>query len=207
MRTIADYKDPFQSILDFEEAVAKFTGAPYCITTDCCTHAIEIVFRLKHNGAPIAFPAKNYLSVPMTMHKLGIKYTLLDKEWRGSYQFEGTNIWDCARRFEENMYQPGTVQCVSFGTTKPLQIGLGGCILTDDRDLYEQASRMRYDGRDIFKYSPWKDQKDFIVGYHYYLRPEECVTGLNLLEARQFTEQIEKYYDRYPDCREIRIHE
>jgi dTDP-4-amino-4,6-dideoxygalactose transaminase len=63
MRTIADYKDPFQSILDFESAVAQFTGAPYCITTDCCTHAIEIVFRIKHNGSPVAFPAKNYLEI------------------------------------------------------------------------------------------------------------------------------------------------
>lgn len=207
MITIADYADPFQSILDFEQEVAEFTGAPYCISTDCCTHAIEIAFRLRHNGTPISFPAKTYLSVPMTMHKLNIPYTMTDQAWQGFYQFEGSNIWDYAREFSENMYQPGTIQCISFGTTKPLQIGLGGCMLTDDKELYKEASCMRYDGRDIFKYSPWVKQKDIRVGYHYYLRPEECVTGINLLRERKFTPQIQKYYDRYYDCREVTVHE
>ena len=207
MITIADYSDPFQSILDFEREVAKFTGAPYCITTDCCSHAIEIAFRLRHDGGAISFPARTYLSVLMTMQQLKIPYILLDKEWRGFYQFEGTDIWDYAREFSPGMYQPGTIQCVSFGTTKPLQIGRGGCILTDDADLYAEASRMRYDGRDVFGYSPWVKQKRFKIGYHYYLRPEECITGLNLLAEKKFTEQIESYYDRYPDCREIIIDE
>lgn len=56
-------------------------------------------------------------------------------------------------------------------------------------------------------YSPWVKQKRFKIGYHYYLRPEECITGLNLLADKKFTEQIESYYDRYPDCREIIIDE
>jgi dTDP-4-amino-4,6-dideoxygalactose transaminase len=206
VKELKDYKNPFQAILDFEEAVAKYTGAPYCITTDCCTHAIEIAFRLAHDGRPVKFPAHTYLSVPMTMHKLGIQYELLDIKWQGSYQFENSPIWDCARKFESDMYLPGTVQCVSFGFTKPLQIGLGGCILTDDADLYKRASRMRYDGRDIFNYSPWDQQPIFEVGYHYYLRPEECIIGLNLLENNQFTTQLEKYFN-YPDCRTIQIHD
>jgi dTDP-4-amino-4,6-dideoxygalactose transaminase len=204
VKELKDYKNPFQAILDFEKAIAEFTGAPYCVTTDCCTHAIEIAFRLAHDNSPIKFPAHTYLSVPMTMHKLGIDYELLDHEWRGSYQFEGTNIWDCARKFELGMYISNSIQCVSFGFTKPLQIGLGGCLLTDNIDIYKRASRMRYDGRDIFNYSPWIEQSTFEVGYHYYLRPEECVVGLNLLNSRQFTEQLDKHFN-YPDCRNIQI--
>ena len=204
MRSLSDYTNPFQAILDFEQAVAKFTGAPYCVTTDCCTHAIEIAFRLTHHGQTVIFPGRTYLSVPMTLHKLGIPYQLTDDKWRGSYQFRGSNIWDCARQFEAGMYQTGAIQCVSFGMTKPLQIGLGGCILTDDPDLYQAASRMRYDGRDIFQYSPWSAQKEFRVGYHYYLRPEECVTGLNLLEQQQFTPQLDRHFE-YPNCKDIVI--
>jgi dTDP-4-amino-4,6-dideoxygalactose transaminase len=90
--------------------------------------------------------------------------------------------------------------------SKPLQIGLGGCLLTDDETVYRKASRMRSDGRDIFNYSPWISQKEFTVGYHYYLRPEECVIGLNLLEERKFTPQIDKHFD-YPNCRDIQINE
>jgi dTDP-4-amino-4,6-dideoxygalactose transaminase len=206
MITLNDYADAFDAIKDFESAVAKFTGAPYCITTDCCSHAIEIAFRLAHNGTEVSFPARTYLSVLMTMHKVGVKYKLEDVAWRDSYVFQGTNIWDCARYFKKDMYKPGSIQCVSFGRTKPLEIGRGGCILTDDKELYQRASRMRYDGRDIFEYLPWGTQEKFEVGYHYYLRPEECVKGLNLLNEGKFIEQIDKYYD-YPDCREITIHE
>jgi len=204
MIKLSDYADAFDAIKDFESAVAKFTGAPYCITTDCCTHAIEIAFRLAHNGSAVSFPARTYLSVLMTMHKVGVEYTLEDVAWRDSYVFQGTNIWDCARYFEKDMYQPGSIQCVSFGRTKPLEIGRGGCILTDDKELYQRASRMRYDGRDIFEYLLWRTQKTFEVGYHYYLRPEECVKGLNLLNEGNFVKQIDKHYD-YPDCREITI--
>lgn len=205
MIELSDYKTPFDAIRDFELAVANYTGAPYCVTTDCCTHAIEIAFRLSHDQSPVSFPAYTYLSVPMTMHKLGISYQLEDRRWTGSYQFKGSNIWDCARHFEKDMYQAGTIQCVSFGMSKPLQIGLGGCLLTDSEDIYNRASRMRYDGRDIFNYSPWSEQKDFTVGYHYYLRPEECVIGLNLLNNQQFTTQLDKHFN-YPDCRTIIIH-
>jgi dTDP-4-amino-4,6-dideoxygalactose transaminase len=211
MKTLADYQDAFLAITEFEQTLADFFGAPYCITTDCCTHAIEIAFRLAHDKSPVTFPARTYLSVLMTMHKVGVKYTLEDRAWKDYYVFEGSRIWDCARHFQKDMYVPGTIQCVSFGRTKPLQIGRGGCILTDDTEFYQRANRMRYDGRDIFKYSvgtehSWAVQRDFEVGYHYYMRPEDCITGLNLLEKQQFVEQIDKHYN-YPDCRTIVIHE
>jgi dTDP-4-amino-4,6-dideoxygalactose transaminase len=206
MKTLADFNTPFDAILAFEQQVAEYTGAPYCVTTDCCTHAIEIAFRLAHDKSLVKIPARTYLSVPMTMHKLGIKYEFVDHAWHGSYQFLNTRIYDCARKFQPGMYKPGSIQCVSFGVTKPLQIGLGGCILTDDKSFYEQASCMRFDGRDIFQYSPWLTQKKFHVGYHYYLRPEECIIGLNLLKSRQFIEQTDKLHN-YPDCREIEIYD
>ncbi len=202
MITLNNYTNPFDAIKEFEQAIADYTGAPYCVTTDCCTHAIEISFRLGHDQSAVSFPARTYLSVPMTMHKLNIPYTLEDRDWKGSYQFIGSNIWDCARHFEQNMYQPGSIQCISFGMSKPLQIGLGGCLLTDNEQIYQRASRMRYDGRDIFNYSPWITQKEFSIGYHYYLRPEECVVGLNLLRNHQFTPQLDKHF-AYPDCRTI----
>lgn len=203
MIKLEDYKNPFQAIFDFETEVAKYTGATYCITTDCCTHAIEIAFRLSEYDDCIAFPAYTYLSVPMTMHKLNIPYQLTDNKWKDYYKFEGSNIWDYARYFKEDMYVSGTTQCISFGLTKPLQIGLGGCILTDDANLYRRASMMRYDGRDL-QISPWIKQKEITVGYHYYLRPEECVKGLNMLNNKNFTEQKSEFYN-YPDCRQLII--
>jgi dTDP-4-amino-4,6-dideoxygalactose transaminase len=204
MIKLSDYANAFDAIKDFEAAVAKYTGAPYCVTTDCCSHAIEIAFRLAHNGSEVSFPAYTYLSVPMTMHKVKVNYTLEDIKWRESYIFKGSNIWDCARHFKKDMYMPASIQCISFGRTKPLELGRGGCILTDDKELYERASRMRYDGRDIFKCTPWDSQEEFEVGYHYYLKPEDCVSGLNYLAEGKFVEQLDKHFD-YPDCRKVKI--
>lgn len=200
MISINDFSNPFTAILEFEQAVAEYTGAPYCVTTDCCSHAIEIAFRLTQHDPVIRFPAHTYLSVPMTLYKLGIQFEMTDQPWRGEYEFKGSRVWDCARRFESDMYRTGTIQCISFGRTKPLQIERGGCLLTDNEELYQAASRMRMDGRDIFRYAPWIQQRDFNLGFHYYMRPEECVRGLNLLNNREFTEQLDSYYN-YPDCR------
>jgi len=36
------------------------------------------------------------------------------------------------------------------------------------------------------------------------MKPEDCVTGLNMLVAKQFTEQRPEFYN-YPDCRELTI--
>lgn len=204
MKTIQDYRNAFDAILEFEAAVAKFTGAPYAVTTDCCSHAIEIAFRLTYQSGVVTLPSRTYLSVPMTLSKLDIPFEMIDQHWRHNYKFGNTKIWDSARKFSENMYQPGQVQCVSFGRTKPLELGRGGCLLTDNRRLYESASRMRSDGRNLFEYSSWIDQPVFEEGYHYWMRPEDCVHGLNMLHQKRFTEQIEAFYN-YPDCSRLRI--
>ena len=93
----------FEEIAQFEKLLAKKTGAPYAIMTDCCTHAIELCLRYQRVDQ-VAFTAYTYLSIPMLMHKLGIVYMYTEEPWIGEYQFHGTTIWDSARRLEDNMY-------------------------------------------------------------------------------------------------------
>jgi dTDP-4-amino-4,6-dideoxygalactose transaminase len=204
MKSLKDYSDPFDAIKDFERLLCEFTGAPYAIVTDCCTHALEISLRLEPPNRTVRMPCRTYLSVVMLMHKLGINYELIDRDWFPMYNLCGTRVWDCARYFEKNMYQSGAIQCLSFNRGKPLAIGTGGAILTDDPEIAHKAHRMRYDGRDIYKYSPWITQQEFAVGYHYYLPPEDCVAGINLLQEGKLTPQLPEHYN-YPDCRSIRI--
>jgi dTDP-4-amino-4,6-dideoxygalactose transaminase len=189
----------FEKITEFESALAKFTGAPYAVMTDCCTHAIELCLRYDQSSR-VLFPAHTYLSIPMTMHKLGISYDYTDKLWTGEYQFIGTCIWDSARLLKEGMYRPGQLQCLSFGYDKPLSIGRGGAVLTDDVEVYRTLKHQCYDGRDL-SISPWEDQKIFKVGYHYKPTIEEAVKGLELLPN---IDQEPKYKE-YPDLREIII--
>jgi dTDP-4-amino-4,6-dideoxygalactose transaminase len=192
----------FDKILKFEHALAEFTGAPYVIMTDCCTHAIELC--LRHDRVrSCSFTAFTYLSVAMTMHKLGIKYSLENEDWTGEYHIHDTRIWDSARRLEKNMYRPGAMQCLSFGHGKPLHIGRGGAILLDDPAAYKTMIRQRYDGRDL-DITPWQTQHTFQVGYHYKPTPEEAVQGLELLKGIKETNP-DPVHVVYPDLRNITI--
>ncbi len=198
----------FDKILKFEQALAEFTGAPYAIMTDCCTHAIEMCLRYDRIKE-CSFTPYTYLSIPMTMHKLGIKYDYFPdhlshrQEWIGEYKFEGTRIWDSARRLQPNMYREGMMQCLSFGHGKPLHIGRGGAILLDDKKAYEEIIRMRYDGRDL-NTLPWETQKVFRVGYHYKPTIEEAELGVALLEGLK-ENPVEPKFVKYPDLRTITI--
>jgi len=195
----------FDKILKFEQALAAYTGAPYVIMTDCCTHAIELCLRYDQ-VQECSFTPYTYLSVPMTMHKLGIKYEYLDHAWQrwvGEYPFVGTRIWDSARRLEPNMYQSGQMQCLSFGHSKPLQVGRGGAILLDDTGAYDQLLSMRYDGRNL-AVTPWQEQQIFAVGYHYRPTPEEAELASALLNGIVECPQAPKFVE-YPDLRKIRI--
>jgi dTDP-4-amino-4,6-dideoxygalactose transaminase len=197
----------FDKILKFEQELAEFTGAPYAIMTDCCTHAIELCLRYDQVRS-LKMTPYTYLSIPMLMHKLNIKYEYLDHAWQrwvGEYPFVDTRIWDSARRLEKNMYRTGTMQCLSFGHGKTLHIGRGGAIILDDATTYDAIIRMRYDGRDL-NITPWEAQQEFRVGYHYKPTPEEAQQGLALLEGLRESCPEPRHVD-YPDLRKITIKE
>ena len=195
----------FDKILKFEQALAEFTGAPYAVMTDCCTHALELCFRYDKVEF-CAFTPYTYLSIPLLMHKLKIKFqyeTKDDVQWTGEYHFRETRIWDSARLLQRNMYRPGQIQCLSFGHGKPLQIGRGGAILLDDAEAYNTILQQRYDGRDL-TVSPLETQKTFRVGYHYRPTIEEAEQGLALLEGiKELNPDPQEVL--YPDLRLITI--
>jgi dTDP-4-amino-4,6-dideoxygalactose transaminase len=195
----------FEKIKIFEEKISEFTHAPYVVTTDCCTHAIELCMILD-NVNSCKFTAFTYLSVLQTMHKLKINYELSDEKWVGEYQFHNTRIWDSARRLEPNMYQKGQLQCLSFGYRKPVNIGRGGAILLDSKEDYDILRKMRYDGRDLDIF-PWIEQLEFNLGFHYKLNPEECIKGIEKLDEYKLNGVYSSKFVEYPDCRKIKINE
>lgn len=186
----------FKALFDFESALAEYTGAPYVVVTDGCTHALELCFR--HAGIEhTRFSAYTYLSVPMLMYHLGIRFEMTNEQWTGEYHFKGTRIWDSARRLEPGMYKKGFMQCLSFGWTKPLQLGKVGAILLDDPTAYRLFSRQRSDGRDL--HIPWETETELILGYHYCPTLELCQKGLELLPTVEPRAQP----GVYPDLRKI----
>lgn len=204
MINLSDYEQPFDIIEEFEDALAKYTGAEHVVLTDGCSHAIELCFRyLQRDGDMfnITIPNRTYLSVPMVFKILGIPFNIVNDEWSGEYNFGFSNVWDSARKLIPNMYRSGQMQCLSFGLTKPLEIGRGGAILLDNAEAYSWLKRASYDGRDL-SVSPWQNQEQFQVGYHYMIRPEECVIGLNKINNGEITDN---YNHNYPDLSRIII--
>lgn len=192
----------FEEIFEFEKALARFTGAPYAVMTDCCTHAIELCLRLDQVSS-CEFTAYTYISIPQTMTKLGIDYCLTDETWQGEYQFRGTRIWDSARRLEPNMYRPGQMQCLSFGFSKPIDVNRGGAILLDDEAAWRALSQMRSDGRNL-RISPWEKQTVMELGFHYRPTIEEARRAHAALALYQQNPQSPQPVN-YPDCRNIFI--
>ena len=67
----------YDVIAEFEKELSVFTGAPYVVMTDCCSHAIELCM-IYEEVRYCEFPAYTYLSVPMTLLKLDIDFSVLE---------------------------------------------------------------------------------------------------------------------------------
>ena len=191
----------FQTLFDFESALAEYTGAPYVVVTDGCTHAIELCLRFDMVRF-CEFSAFTYLSIPQLMNQLDISYQYKTEYWTtaGEYRFHNTRIWDSARRLERGMYRPGQLQCLSFGHGKPLQLGKAGAILLDNAADYLALSCMRSDGRDL-RISLWQDQEVIYQGFHYCPTLETCAAGIAGLQS--ITHSITQ--QKYPDLRKVNI--
>jgi dTDP-4-amino-4,6-dideoxygalactose transaminase len=191
----------YDTITKFEQVLAEFTGAPYAVATDCCTHAIELCFRLL-NIKECSLPAYTYLSVPQTLRMLGVDYKLDFNTWLGEYQFKETTIWDSARMLSPKMYRAGQYQCLSFGPGKPLDNTRGGAILLDNEQHYKILKRMSNDGRDL-SVARWEKQEKFEQGYHYMIRIEEAESAMEKLRSYIKRDQFAPEYKRYPDCSKL----
>lgn len=191
----------YNILINLEKKLGEFTGAPYVVLTDCCTHAIELCLRFL-GTTKVRSSCYTYLSVPMVYKKLRIDFDLIDEKWVGEYRLHNTPIWDSARLLSPNMYREGQYQCLSFGNGKPVDNKRGGAILLDNKEHYHLLKRMAYDGRDL-SISPWIQQQTFTIGYHYNMPFEHAGQIIckmdDYIRANNF--QPEKI--SYPDCREI----
>jgi len=194
-------------ILDkFERVLSEYTGAPYVVLTDSCTHAIELCLRYQKWKGPVILPKHTYISVPMTMHKLGLDLYWDDVDWEYEYRIAPTNIWDSARAFDENMFVSGRMQCLSFGWDKRLNIGHGGAILLDSKNDYCILKQMAYDGRQLWNKTPWDQQNYWSLGFHYNMRLEDAQRGIELMaNPTENLPRLKSQLKNYPDCSQIKI--
>lgn len=177
-------RHPFEVVQMFEDEVADYTGAPYCVTTTSCTEALFLSLllrriQLEDNVSEVTIPVHTYLSVPQSIIQAGYQLEFEELEWKGVYELKPLDIWDAAKRLSKGMYRDGSIMCLSFHHKKHLKIGKGGAILLDDKNAMELLKRLRYEGRTIN--IPYHKDKVECIGYNMYMTPEQAARGLTLL--------------------------
>jgi dTDP-4-amino-4,6-dideoxygalactose transaminase len=195
----------------FEEALAKYTGAPYVITVDNMSNALYMCLMYVKEKTVVTIPNRTYPSVPCEIIRAGHKVafeTLPTKMLKGAYQLKPLNIWDSALRFTHNMYLKGQHMCVSFtGPYKHLKLGKGGCVLTDSHHAMLWFKRFRFSGRRECSY-----HTDFFdtLGINAYLMPELAARGLLLMNQFYDMEGNPKHNEDlelpYPDLSQFPIY-
>ena len=203
--------NPFRVVQDFEQALCEYTGAPYAVTVNSCSMAILLAVKWclgqrKLNNIPydavVTIPKRTYVSVPMSIIHAGAKVAFRDEKWSGLYQLSPLPVWDCARFFTSGMYQLGTMQCLSFHTTKILGDTQGGAILLNNEEAYKWFKRMRFDGRTEGIHP---SQDTFLeVGWHCYMSPDVAARLLHKLSVLPLT-NAPLPNDHYPDLSQYEI--
>ena len=192
----------FSKVTQFENQLAEYFGAPFCVATDCATHAIELCLRLK-KIKKTGCPSHTYLSITMTLEKLGIDWQFNNNRWEDFYKFTNTNIYDAAVFWTPRGYIKGSMMCLSFQFKKTLSLGRGGAILLDNKDEAEHLRRMAYDGRNRDEH--WTEQLHSIsqIGYHYYMTPETAQQGLEKLSTVKKNKDWS--WQDYPDLSQVPV--
>jgi dTDP-4-amino-4,6-dideoxygalactose transaminase len=197
---------------DFEQALSKYTNAPYVITVDNASNALFLALMYeKIEGKTITIPSRTYPSVPCEIIHAGGKINFEPVEGikiKGAYQLKPTKVWDSALRFTSNMYIPNSHMCISFtGPYKHFKLSKGGAILTDDYNAYLWFKRARYSGRRECSYH---DDNFDMLGWNFYMMPELAARGLLLMNQFYNTDGTPKYNEDlelpYPDLSKFEIY-
>ena len=192
----------FNNVTLFEQQLAEFYGAPYAVTTDCCTHAIELCLRLSAANNVLC-PSNTYISVPFIFDKLGLDWKFETNKWKNFYYIGNTNIIDAAVYWKENGYLSNSLMCLSFQFKKHLSLGRGGAILLDNTEQYHRLKKMSYDGRILDV--PWAQQDIDEIGYHYYMTPETAQQGIDKLRLAKKTTPKQWTWKNYPNLQNMTV--
>ena len=165
----------------FEAALCEYTGARFAVSTTSCTMALLLACAYWRGpahatGSHITIPSHTYVGVPMSIMHAGWRVGFEELIWTGGYSLEPLPVVDSARHFTSGMYVEGVMQCVSFGWSKTLAIGQGGCVLHDNEEADAWLRRARYDGR-----TAGSDAPPTHLGYHAYMMPRDAAEGLSRL--------------------------
>jgi dTDP-4-amino-4,6-dideoxygalactose transaminase len=204
---------------EFEEELAKYTGAKYVVTVDNMSNALFLALKYEQiEDKEITIPKHTYPSVPCEIIHAGGKVSfwerhldycnIIEGTLKGAYPLYPTKVWDSALRFTADMYIPDTHMCISFtGPYKHFKLSKGGAILTDNLKAYHWFKRARYSGRRECSYH---DDNLDMLGWNFYMMPELAARGLLLMNQFYNMDGSKKHQEDltlpYPDLSKFKVY-
>lgn len=188
-------RNAYRVVAEFEEAMAQYAGSRYAVAVDTCTAALFLCFQYrkhqirqgKFEEPPhVSLPSRTFLGVPQALIHAGFTRLKFNRgkwwEQAEAYEVRPLNVIDAAITLRRDMF-PQTagdqLVCVSFQYRKPLAIGRGGMIFTDDLDAASWLRLARFFGRHPVPIE--KDSGPEFIGWQAYMEPERAARGLTLL--------------------------
>ncbi len=184
-------RQAFEVVDAFEQAVARYTGAPYCVAVDSGCNAIFLA--LMNSPRAVSIPRKTYVGVPWAIKNARLGLSWRDENWSGIYELRSETwnkgkcyhhnhgrIYDAALRFTSNMYLAESIMCLSIQASKLLPIGRGGAILHDNPKYDVWFRKMRNNGRKEGALCG-KEHGFHDRGFTMYMTPPDAARGLWLL--------------------------
>ena len=182
-----EWDDPRDIVDICEKKIASFFRAPYCVTTDCCSHAIFLSLQYSKmigdidNYGNIVIPRHTYISIPMQIIHAGLTVKYRDIPWEDYYYLEPTRVIDAAVMWEKDSYVKNSFMCLSFQIKKTIPTGKMGAILTDNLNAYKWLKLASYDGRALT--TPYDSKRHVrMLGWHMYATPEDCARTILLID-------------------------
>jgi len=191
--------NPYQVVKDFEDKLSEFVDSKHAIAVDSCTNAIFLCCKYLE-VKEVTIPCFTYVSVPCSIIHSGGTIKWEDYEWEGKYQLKPYPIYDSACILKKGMYMPGTYQCISFSANKPLKIGKGGMIFTDNDDANKWFRLARYEGRNEINIF---EDNFTMLGWNMYMTPEQAARGLVLASYLKDDNLVRP---KYPDLSKFDIY-
>ena len=172
--------DARDTVTIFENKIADYAGSKYAVAVDSCTDALFLSLKYLKASGTITFPSRTYVSAPMSAVLAGCDVKFKDYNWSGIYYLDPFPIIDSAVRFTKDMYESGSLQCLSFQIKKRLPIGKGGMILTDDPDADRWLRVASFEGRHLDQ--PYDKDEFEMIGWNMYMTPEDAARGILLFD-------------------------
>lgn len=201
--------NPYKVVSDFETTVAEYVGCKHAVAVDNCTNALFLCSKY-HKVDLVTLPSRTYPSVPCSIIHAGGRVQFEDFEWRdkGFYRLAPYPIYDAAHLFHKDMYKKFAFcgsevafVCISFSATKPINIGKGGMILTDDDASIGWFKQARYCGRHE---KPLMEDSFEMIGWNMYMTPEQAARGLLLMNDRGGLKPMP--IPEYPDLSKFEVY-